>query len=174
MWLSIFLFLHVFGAIVVFGPTFIFPMIASQAQKSPRNGPFAAALADLIERRIVIPGAIVQGLTGLALILIIGVDFASSAWHWLGLGIALYLVAILFAVFVQARNSEHMVELTKAMAGGPPPAVAGGAPGATPGDAPAGPPPEIAATAMKLQRGGIFLTVLIVSIVFLMVVKPTF
>ncbi len=140
----------------------------------PRTDPFAAALADLIERRIVIPGAVVQGLTGIALILIIGPDFTSSAWHWLGLGIALYLVAIFFAVFVQARNSEHMVELTKAMAGGPPPAAAGGAAGGAPGGAPAGPPPEIAATAMKLQRGGMFLTVLIVSIVFLMVVKPTF
>jgi Predicted integral membrane protein (DUF2269) len=170
MWLSIFLFLHVLGAIAVFGPTFIFPIIARQAQGSPQNGPFAAALADLIERRVVIPGAVVQGLTGLALIVIIGPDLTSSAWHWLGLGIALYLVAIFYAVFVQAPASEHMVELTKAMAGGPPPAAAGGAPGG----APAGPPPEIAATATKLQRGGMILTVLIVSIVFLMVVKPTF
>ena len=168
MWLSLFLFLHVLGAIAVFGPTFAFPVIASQAQKSPPNGPFAAAVSDLIERRIVIPGAVVQGLTGLALIYIIGPDITSSQWHWLGLGIVLYLIAILFAIFVQARNSEHMVELTKAMAGGPPPAAAGA------GGAPAGPPPEIVATGQKLQRGGMFLTVLIVSIVFCMVVKPTF
>ncbi len=195
MWLSIFLFLHVLGAIAVFGPTFVFPVIARQAQRSPQNGPFAAALADLIERRIVIPGAVVQGLTGLALILIVGPDFTSSSWHWLGLGIALYLVAILFAVFVQAPASEHMVELTRAMAGPPPGAPAeggaaaavlgspaggppaGGPPAGGPpaGGPPAGgPPPELLATAAKLQRGGMFLTVLIVSIVFLMVVKPTF
>jgi len=131
MWLSIFLFLHVMGAIAVFGPSFAFPVIASQAQKSPQNGPFAAAVSDLIERRIVIPGAIVQGITGLALVYIIGVDFQSSQWHWLSIGVVLYLIAILFAIFVQARNSEHMVELTKAMAGGPPPAVAAaGGPGA--------------------------------------------
>ncbi|MFI5227220.1 MAG: DUF2269 family protein [Candidatus Limnocylindrales bacterium] len=172
--MSIFLFLHVLGAIAVFGPTFVFPIIGRQAQRSPQNGPFAAALADLIERRVVIPGAVVQGLTGLALIIIIGVDFSSSAWHWLGVGIALYLVAVVFAVFVQAPTSEHMVELTKAMAGGPPTAAAAAGAGGNAGGAPAGPPPEIAATAMKLQRGGMFLTVLIVAIVFLMVVKPTF
>ena len=167
MWLSIFLFLHVMGAIAVFGPSFAFPVIASQAQKSPQNGPFAAAVSDLIERRIVIPGAIVQGITGLALVYIIGVDLQSSQWHWLSIGVVLYLIAILFAIFVQARNSEHMVELTKGMAAGPPPAAAAA------GGAPAGPPPELVATAQKLQRGGMFLTALIVAIVFLMVVKPT-
>ena len=82
--LALFLFLHVMGAIVVFGPTFAFPIIASQAQKSPQNGAFAAALSDLIERRIVIPGAIVQGITGLALILILGVNPLTDAAYLLG------------------------------------------------------------------------------------------
>jgi uncharacterized membrane protein len=156
--LQLFLFLHVMGAIAVFGPTFAFPVIAGQAQKSPQNGHFAAVVSDLIERRIVIPGAVVQGITGVALILIIGADLTSPAYRWLIGGIALYLVAILFAIFVQARNAEKMVELT---AGGPPP------PGA-----PAGPPPGVAETGKKLQRGGMFLTVLIVLIVILMVTKP--
>jgi uncharacterized membrane protein len=156
--LQLFLFLHVMGAIAVFGPTFAFPVIAGQAQKSPQNGHFAAVVSDLIERRIVIPGAIVQGITGVALILIIGADLTSPAYRWLIGGIVLYLVAILFAIFVQARNAEKMVELT---AGGPPP------PGA-----PAGPPPGVAETGKKLQRGGMFLSVLIVLIVILMVTKP--
>jgi uncharacterized membrane protein len=158
--LQLFLFLHVMGAIAVFGPTFAFPVIAGQAQKSPQNGHFAAVVSDLIERRIVIPGAIVQGITGVALILIIGADLTSPAYRWLIGGIILYLIAILFAIFVQARNAEKMVELT---AGGPPP------PGA-----PAGPPPGVVETGQKLQRGGMFLTVLIVLIVILMVTKPGF
>ena len=158
--LQLFLFLHVMGAIAVFGPTFAFPVIASQAQKSPQNGHFAAVVSELIERRIVIPGAIVQGITGVALILIIGADLTSPAYRWLIGGIILYLIAILFAIFVQARNAEKMVELT---AGGPPP------PGA-----PAGPPPGVAETGKKLQQGGMLLTVLIVLIVILMVVKPSF
>ncbi len=158
--LQLFLFLHVMGAIAVFGPTFAFPVIASQAQKSPQNGHFAAVVSELIERRIVIPGAIVQGITGVALILIIGADLTSPAYRWLIGGIILYLIAILFAIFVQARNAEKMVELT---AGGPPP------PGA-----PAGPPPGVAEMGKKLQQGGMLLTVLIVLIVILMVVKPSF
>jgi uncharacterized membrane protein len=158
--LQLFLFLHVMGAIAVFGPTFAFPVIASQAQKSPQNGHFAAVVSELIERRIVIPGAVVQGITGVALILIIGADLTSPSYRWLIGGIILYLIAILFAIFVQAKNAEKMVELT---AGGPPP------PGA-----PAGPPPGVVETGQKLQRGGMFLSVLIVLIVVLMVTKPGF
>jgi uncharacterized membrane protein len=161
---QLFLFLHVMGAIIVFGPTFVFPLIASQAQKSPQNGPFAAALSELIERRIVLPGAVVQGITGVALILIAGRDLTSPANRWLIAGIVLYLIAILFAAFVQARNAEKMVHLTS---GGPPP-------GPPPAGAPAGPPPEIAATGKKLQQGGMLLAVLIVLIVVLMVTKPAF
>jgi uncharacterized membrane protein len=161
--LAVFLFLHVMGAIAVFGPTFVFPVIASQAQKSPQNGPFAAVLSEYIERRIVVPGAIVQGITGLALIFIIGADLTSSAYRWLVGGIILYLIAIGFAILVQAKNAEKMVELTSNMPPGPPPA-----------GAPAGPPPEIAELGKTLQQGGMLLTVLIVAIVILMVTKPQF
>jgi uncharacterized membrane protein len=161
---QLFLFLHVMGAIVVFGPTFVFPIIASQAQKSPQNAPFAAALSEFIERRVVVPGAIVQGITGVALILIGGRDLTSPVNRWLGIAIVLYLIAIGFAVFVQSKNAEKMVHLTS---GGPPP-------GPPPAGAPAGPPPEIVATGKKLQQGGMFLAVLIVLIVILMVTKPSF
>lgn len=162
--LQLFLFLHVMGAIAVFGPTFAFGVIAGQAQKSPQNGHFAAAVTELIERRIVLPGAVVQGITGVALIIILGADLTSSAYRWLIGGIVLYLVAILYAAFVQAPAIEKMVHLT---AGGPPS-------GAPPAGVPAGPPPEIVATGQKLQRGGILLSVLIVLIVILMVTKPGF
>ena len=160
--LQLFLFLHVMGAIVVFGPVFIFPLIASQGRKSPQNGPFAAALSELIERRIVLPGAVVQGITGVGLIIILGADLTSASYRWLIGGIVLYLIAILYAAFVQAPAAERMVHLTS---GGPPP-------GPPPAGAPAGPPPEIAALGQKLQRGGMLLTVLIVAIVILMVTKP--
>ena len=161
--LAVFLFLHVMGAIVVFGPTFIFPIITSQARRSPQNFPFAATLSEYIERRIVIPGAIVQGITGVALIIILGADLTSSAYRWLIGGIILYLIAIGFAILVQAKNAERMVHLMNSMPPGPPPA-----------GAPAGPPPEIAELGKKLQQGGMLLSVLVVLIVILMVTKPTF
>ncbi len=159
--LALFLFLHVMGAIAVFGPTFAFPVIASQAQKSPQNGPFAAVVSEYIERRIVIPGAIVQGITGVALILILKADLTSAAYRWLVGGIILYLIAIIYAIAVQAKNAEKMVELTSNMPPGPPPA-----------GAPAGPPPGVAELGAKLARGGQILTILIVLIVILMVTKP--
>jgi uncharacterized membrane protein len=160
---QLFLFLHVMGAIAVFGPTFVFPVITAQARKSPQNFPFAATLSEYIERRIVIPGAIVQGITGVALIFILGTDLTSSTSRWLVAGIILYLIAISFAILVQARNAERMVHLMASMPPGPPPA-----------GAPAGPPPEIAELGKKLQQGGMILTVLIVLIVILMVTKPIF
>jgi Predicted integral membrane protein (DUF2269) len=161
--LALFLFLHVMGAIAVFGPTFVFPIIAGQVRRAPQHGHFAAVLSEFIERRLVIPGAIVQGITGVGLILITGRDLTTSTNRWLISAIVLYLIAISFAALVQAKNAEKMVELTANMPPGPQPA-----------GAPAGPPPAIAATGQALARGGQLLTVLIVLIVVLMVTKPAF
>jgi Predicted integral membrane protein (DUF2269) len=161
--IQLFLVLHVLGAIAVFGPSFAFPVIAAQAGRAPQHGHFAALVIDLIERRIIIPGAIVQGITGVCLILVIGLDITSPAWRWLFLAIALYAIAVGYAILVQKPAAERMVELTA----GPPTGATGGAPAA----APAGPSPELVATAKKLARGGQLLTVLIVAIVILMVTK---
>ena len=153
--LQLFLFLHVFGAIAVFGPTFIFPLIASRVRKSPQNGHFASELAETIESKIVIPGGIVQGITGIALIGIVssqGTDLKVFGWPWLPIAIVLYVIAIGYAIVVQRPAAIRMVQLTGAMSG---------------------PPPEIVATGKKLQQGGMLLTVLLVLIVLLMVVKPT-
>ncbi len=155
---QLFLVLHVLGAIFVFGPSMAFTFIASETRRMPGHGAFAAAVADAIERKLVLPGAIVQGITGVCLILVLGVDLTSPAWRWLILGIALYAIAIGFAFSVQAPASAKMLELAKT----PPPA----------GVVPAGPPPEILALGKKLARGGQFLTVMIVAIVILMVTKP--
>lgn len=160
----ILLYAHVLGAIITFGPSFVFPVLGSQTRRMPQGGHFAAVLGATIERRIIIPGAILQGFTGLGLVIILvgrGVDLSSAPFRWLAVGIVLYLIAIGYAILVQDKAAERLVEITKGMSG-PPPA-----------GAPAGPPPELIAAAAKLQRGGMILTVLLVSIVFFMVVKPT-
>lgn len=162
--LQLFLFLHVFGAIVVFGPVYLFPVIASRARHSPGSGSFAAALSEFISERIVLPGAVIQGITGVGLILILGADLTSSAYRWLVIGIVLYLIAISYAAFVQRPIVAKMVHL---LSSGPPP-------GSPPPGAPTGPPPEVAATARQLQRGGMLSAGLIFLIVVLMVTKPTF
>jgi uncharacterized membrane protein len=161
---QLFLLLHVLGAIVVFGPIFLFPVIARQGQMSPQNAPFAITLSEFIQRRIVIPGAIVQGITGVALIFLSGRDLTAPVNRWLIGAIILYAIAITFATGVQAPTTQRLARL---VSGGPPP-------GAPPAGASAGPPPEIAELGMKAARGGMLLTVLVVLIVVLMVTKPGF
>jgi uncharacterized membrane protein len=156
--LQVFLVLHVLGAIFVFGPTLAFTFLASETQRIPGHGHFAAAVGDAIERKVVLPGAVVQGITGLCLIFVLGVDVTKPEWRWLILAIVLYAIAIVFAFAVQAPNSAKMLEFAKT----PPPA----------GVNRAGPPPEVLALGNKLARGGQFLTVVIVVIVILMVTKP--
>jgi hypothetical protein len=160
---TLFLVLHVLGAIFVFGPTIAFTFLGSEVRRMPQAGHFAAVVGDAIERRVVLPGAIVQGITGVILIFLVKYDLTAPASRWLVGGIILYIIAIVFAFAVQAPNAAKMVELTKT----PPPPP-------QPGEAPAGPPPAIAATAKRLARGGMFLTVMIVLIVILMVAKPGF
>jgi uncharacterized membrane protein len=159
--LQVFLLLHVLGAIFVFGPTVAFTFLANENRRLPGHGHFAAVVGDAIERKVVLPGAVVQGVTGVALIFLAGFDLTQASSRWLVGGLILYAIAIVFAFAVQAPNAARMVELTKA----PPPAL-------QPDEAPKGPPPEIMALGQKLARGGMLLTVLIVLIVSLMVLKP--
>ncbi len=157
---SIFLFLHVMGAIAAFGPSFVLPVIASQSRRMPSGALFGLKLTDTVERRLIIPLGLFQAVTGIGLILSVPIDL--SAAHWLVLGIVLYVIAITFAIFGQARTIESMIHLVESA---PPPA---------PGTPPGPPPPAFMALAKRAQQGGILLSVLLVLIVFCMAVKPQF
>jgi hypothetical protein len=157
------LWLHIFGAIVAFGPTFVFPLIGGMGGKEPMHGNFALRITEKIERGITIPLAVVQGITGVGLLLVSGRNLTERGNYWLDIAIVLYASALSFAIFVQTKRVEHVVALTSS----PPPPPA-------PGAAPAGPPPVVLAAIKAVQQGGMLLTVLIVSIIFLMVIKPTF
>ena len=97
-------------------------------------------------------------ITGALIILVRGIDLTSRAYWWLDLAILLYIAAYGYSFFVQRKVVERVIEITS----GPPPA------GAT------GPPPELPGLVKRIQRGGMALTVLLLSIIFLMVVKPQF
>jgi len=160
-WFPWLLWLHIFGAIVAFGPSFAFPMIGSMGGKEPMHGNFAVRLTERISHRIVFPLAVVQGVTGLGLLLVSGRNLTDSKNLWLDLGIILWICALAFSYFVQTPRVAQMIEMTST----PPPP-----PG--PGAAPSGPPPAVAAAVKKIQQGGMILMGLIVTIIFLMVVKP--
>jgi uncharacterized membrane protein len=155
-WRLVFLFLHVMGAIVAFGPTFSFPIIGAMGGKEPQHANFATRVTETIVEQRVLPLAIFQGITGVALILATGINVLGTPW--LLIGIVLYLIVLGFNVFIGTPSVKKVIDLTST----PPP------PGAS------GPPPELLAAIKRVQRGGMFSGLMIVLIVILMVTKPTF
>ena len=152
------LFLHVMGAILAFGPTFAYSIMGAMAGQEPQHANFSARQTAAIGNKLVYPLAIIQGITGVLLIIAAQIDVGAAPW--LAIGIVLYLIALVYALTVQRDAVHHLIEMTST----PPP----------PGTPPGPPPPELLATVRKIKRGGMFLGLMIVVIVFCMVVKPTF
>ena len=154
------LFAHVLGAIIAFGPTFSGPIIGRMGAQERAHGNFAMRVSRELARVQILPLAIVQGLTGLGLIIVGQIDVLKATW--LMLAIILYLIAIGFAIFVQTPRAKRIIAMTTP----PPDAPAPSGPPA------GGPPPELVAEITKVKRGGLLLIGLVTAIVFLMVVKP--
>jgi hypothetical protein len=156
---TILLFLHVLGAIAAFGSSFTaFPTIGAMGGKEPMHGNFALRVSEAISHRVW-PLALLQGVTGVALIVVGNVDLTKALW--LDVAIVLYVAALAFSDFSQTPTLLKIIEMTKTP---PPPPPAG--------SAPSGPPPAMLALIRQVQHGGMVLGLLVVVIVFLMVVKP--
>jgi hypothetical protein len=153
-----FLLLHVLGAVIAFGPTFSYSIIGAMGGKEPQHANFATRITHTVSDRLTIPVALTMPVTGALMILAAGIDLTSPRYRWLDAGIVLYLVVLAYAVVVQRRAVERVIDMTSA----PPP------PGAT------GPSPDLMAAIKRVQRGGMGLGLGIVVIIFLMVVKPGF
>ncbi|HEX5148799.1 MAG TPA: DUF2269 family protein [Candidatus Limnocylindrales bacterium] len=151
------LFLHVLGAIVAFGPTFAFPFIGAMGGGEPEHGNFATRVSHTLAHRLVYPIGITLPITGAAMILVRGINPSDRAYWWLGLAIVLYVIAYGYSYFFQSKAVDRVIAMTSA----PPPAGA------------SGPPPELLALVRRIQRAGMATSVLLVTIIFLMVVKPT-
>ena len=156
-WLFPFLlFLHVLGAIVAFGPTFAFSLVGAMGGAEPQHANFATRVTHVITSKRVLPVGITLPITGLAMIAVVGINPLERERWWLALAIVLYLIAYGYGFFVQRPLTQRIVQMTSS----PPP------PGAS------GPPPELMALIRRVQLGGMGMGLLIVTIVFLMVVKP--
>lgn len=168
------LFAHVLGAIIAFGPTFSSPIIGRMGARERAHGNFAMRVSRELARVQILPLAIVQGITGLGLVIAGNIDILKLPW--LMIAIVLYLIAIGFAIFVQTPRAKRIIEMTTPPPDAPAPSGSPVAPaGAAGGGPPAGgPPPALVAEIAKIKRGGMLLIVLVSSIVFLMVVKPSF
>jgi hypothetical protein len=152
------LLIHVLSAIAGFGPTFAISVIGSMGGQEPQHANFATRIADRITTRFVYPAAIVQLITGFAMILIVPFDLTSRNFWWLDIAIVVFAINLSFSYLVQHPKVKRLIEMTSA----PPP------PGAE------GPPPALVELVGSVQRGGIFMTALLLVIIFLMVVKPQF
>ncbi len=152
------LFAHILGAIVAFGPTFAFPMIGAAGGREPQHVNFALRISRTIAERLVWPLALLQGVTGFALVLALELDLLATESRWLLAGIALYAAALAMSYFVVLPNVRRLIEITSS----PPP------PGSS------GPPPELLARVAAGRRNGLIQLVLVIAIVALMVLKPTF
>ena len=150
------LFLHVLGAIVAFGPTFTFSLIGAMGGAEPQHANFATRISSAVTSRRVLPVGITLPITGLAMMVVVGINPLDRPRWWLALAIVIYIIAYGYSFFVQRKLVERVIEITSS----PPP------PGAS------GPPPELMALVRRIGRGGIVTGILLVSIIFLMVVKP--
>jgi uncharacterized membrane protein len=123
----------------------------------PQHANFATRVSNTLAHRLVYPIGITLPITGAAMVLVRGMNLGDRAYWWLGLAIVLYVIAYGYSYFFQGKLVGRVIEMTSA----PPP------PGAS------GPPPELRALVARIQRGGMATSVLLVTIIFLMVVKPT-
>jgi uncharacterized membrane protein len=152
------LLIHVLAAIAGFGPTFAFSVIGAMGGAEPQHANFATRISERLTTRFVYPAAVVQLVTGFGMILVAPFDLTSRSFYWLDIAIVIFVINLSFSYFVQHPKVERVIEMTSA----PPP------PGAS------GPPPALLELVGSVQRGGIFMTVMLLAIIFLMVVKPQF
>lgn len=151
-WVPWLLFLHILGAVIAFGPGFAFAFFGAAAGREPQHVNFTLRTMKLIADRMVTPLAILQGVTGVGLILAEGIDLLNA--KWLLLAIVLYAAALYIAIGLNLPNLRQLIELTSTPPG------------------PGGPPPELLARIARSRQYGSAMGGLVAVIVFLMVVKP--
>jgi uncharacterized membrane protein len=149
---TILLFLHILGAIIAFGPGFAFAFFGAAAAKEPMHGNFTLRTINVIARRMILPLAILQGVTGLGLVIVEGTELLTRGW--LLVAIVLYAAALYVAIGLNLPNMKRFIELTSTPPG------------------PGGPAPEIPKLAANSARYGQIMGGLVAVIVFLMVTKP--
>ncbi len=148
------LFLHVLAAIVAIGPNFAYSTIRAMGRREPQHANFGLRVSHLISARLVYPVGLVIPVTGVSMIVLLGLDLTIRSSWWLDVAIVIYASVYLYSFFVQRHIIERIIELTSS----PLP--------------PEGPPPELPALAARAQRGGTAMLILLAAVAFLMVVKP--
>lgn len=145
--------LHILGAVFIFGPTVAYAFIGARAQKEGAPVAWALELIDFIDSKWVNPLSLtLQPATGAWLIVQSkGLwDPFESRNRWLLVGIILYTVATAFAMFFMTPWGRKAHRLAAAGQFGP----------------------EFGGLMKRIGMGGQALTIILITIIILMVVKP--
>jgi uncharacterized membrane protein len=152
-WIQVFLFLHVMGAIAALGPTLTYGLWTALGDRgTPAERVFAIRGIRWVDNHLATPAFVAQAITGISLILLLGISFLHTAW--LLCGVALYVVLVAFAMAVYAPVVRAQAEAAERAASDPPAAA------------------EYAEISGRSRAFGVIALVLTVAIVYFMVVKP--
>jgi uncharacterized membrane protein len=151
--LQLWLFLHILGAIAAFGFGFYAPIFGMASAKEPQHGNWFLRASKRLSNVIIIPFAILMFITGALL-----VRTGTAEWSdpWLSIGMLLYFVALGIVFLLQRPTLNKLIAATSQPPG------------------PEGPLAEVPGLVKRLQLYGVILLILTISIVALMVWKPTF
>lgn len=151
--------LHVMAAIVVFGPTFVFPLIQMTAERAfPRQLPFAWEVIRKIDHAIVTPGVLLVLATGIYQWVDGSWDLGRDQWLSVGLGLLLVLYVLSFFIFHPAERKAIAASEAMVVAAGPEGQVELS--------------DEYRAATKTVNIAGPIFAVLTLFIVYLMVIKP--
>ncbi|HVL82551.1 MAG TPA: DUF2269 family protein [Actinomycetota bacterium] len=153
MYIRVLLFLHVLSAIAGFGPTFVFAITGGlMRQVGPNGGPVLLDVNKGIERKLLKPASyVVQPLTGFLLIGALGIHRNWGDNMWLVISLVLYAIALTISLTITSPALKKMIRITKGEEGAP---------------------ADLPALGKKSAMFGGIQHLLLISIIFLMVVKP--
>jgi uncharacterized membrane protein len=155
-WVTVFLFLHVLGAIAALGPTLTYGLWASRAAKAgSQMRTFVIDSTAWVDSHLATPAFVLQAVTGMTLILLQERDFFETAWLLMGVG--LYVVVFVLAVVALAPATRRQRAASVALDANPQDAEARSA---------------LERASGSTRTFGIVLGVLTLGIVYFMVVKP--
>src|SRR4029453_5061919 len=111
-WISLFLFLHVMGAIAALGPTLTYGLWVSRAERAtPDERAYTLRSISWIDRHLPTPAYMAQAVTGVFLIGLEGWAFWQTGW--LVTGVAIYAILVIVAVRVYAPAFRRPPELAQ-------------------------------------------------------------
>jgi uncharacterized membrane protein len=154
-WVTAVLVLHVMGAVVALGFSLTYGLWGARGDRAGvAERAFALRTISWIDRRFTTPAYVLQAVTGLVLVSLIGWSLLKESWLEISIGI--YVALTVLAITVYAPAHRRQTALAEQLVGG----------------AEVGADYTEAASAARVW--GVVVTVLTVAIVVLMVWQPTF